>query len=196
MLHVWTIHRRLIREGGDGKKNQEALFDRCWEESILSIRALGVPELTVNKHLKELQKITFGALVNYDHGMANGTDELAGALYRNLYAIDEDVPEEKVLSMAAYVQRQTAAVDSLSDEDFNRGKIVWNNKGITTSVEAEDNSVSAPSELSEATLSSGVGSMHGDWQEALDQRGQVYYWNIVTRESSWELPEGLMASKE
>jgi cytochrome b pre-mRNA-processing protein 3 len=193
MLHVWCIHRRLIKEGGEGKLVQEALFDRCWEESTLAIRALGVPELTVNKHLKELQKISFGALVNYDHGMQTGTDELAGALYRNLYAADEEVPEDTVLSMAAYVQRQARAVDKLDLDDFLKGNIVWDNKGLAKGLaevetEGAESDAIAEATLSEETLSSGVGSMHGDWQEAVDQRGQTYYWNMVTREVVWDLP--------
>lgn len=29
----------------------------------------------------------------------------------------------------------------------------------------------------------------GDWREALDVTGKTYYWNVVTRESSWEKPK-------
>jgi len=46
------------------------------------IRTLGVPELTVNKHLKETQTFSFGAALAYDHGLQENKDALAGALYR------------------------------------------------------------------------------------------------------------------
>ena len=46
------------------------------------IRTLGVPELTVNKHLKETQTFSFGAAMAYDHGLQENKDALAGALYR------------------------------------------------------------------------------------------------------------------
>lgn len=44
-----------------------------------------VPELTVNKHLKTLQQHSFGALVNYDEGLARTDDKehfLGSALWR------------------------------------------------------------------------------------------------------------------
>lgn len=32
----------------------------------------------------------------------------------------------------------------------------------------------------------------GDWREALDITGKKYYWNVATRESSWEKPKEML----
>ena len=55
---------------------------------VTGIRALGVPELTVNKHLKETQTFSFGAAMAYDHGLKDSKDSLAGAIYRKFTYVD------------------------------------------------------------------------------------------------------------
>ena len=36
---------------------QEMVFDRCWEESMFRIRELEVPEISVNKSVKDVQQV-------------------------------------------------------------------------------------------------------------------------------------------
>jgi hypothetical protein len=47
VLHVWMIHKRLLKEGKPGLQVQEALFDELWEDTCSRIRAQGVNELSV-----------------------------------------------------------------------------------------------------------------------------------------------------
>ena len=75
-MHVWIIHRRLFTENKmladtDPKKNdnlllQEEIFDLFWNDTSARIRAQGVNELTVNKHLKDAQRATFLHCTQYD----------------------------------------------------------------------------------------------------------------------------------
>ncbi len=46
---------------------QEELFDILWNDTQACIRAEGVHELTVNKHLKDAQQLTFLQCTHYDH---------------------------------------------------------------------------------------------------------------------------------
>lgn len=48
MIHVWMIHKRLITEGREGQRLQEALFDQLWEDTSNRIRAVGIGELSVS----------------------------------------------------------------------------------------------------------------------------------------------------
>ena len=93
MLHMWMVHHRLLREGEAGKLLQESLFDAYWENTTRRIRSTGIHELTLNKHLSEVQRWSFGAAVSYDHAFAlekgEGKDkgnekrvELSSALWR------------------------------------------------------------------------------------------------------------------
>jgi hypothetical protein len=47
MVHVWMMHRRLITEGKEGQRVQEAMFDQLWEDTSNRIRSHGVNELSV-----------------------------------------------------------------------------------------------------------------------------------------------------
>lgn len=47
MVHIWMIHKRLITEGKEGRRLQEALFDQLWEDTGNRIRGQGVNELSV-----------------------------------------------------------------------------------------------------------------------------------------------------
>jgi cytochrome b pre-mRNA-processing protein 3 len=224
MVHVWIVHRRLLQveSGAAGKKMQEALFDRCWEHSTKAIRNLEVSELTVNKHLKELQKVSFGAMVSYDGGLATGdNDEFAGALYRNLYAMDEAVPESSVYSMAKYVRKELAHIDTLPlGEVMEQGRLSWTSRyyvhdlvdvdsraqtvirgGAAAEGAAEgaapERAPGAEAGAEGATLASveDAEASADEWREALDERGRVYYWNVRTRASSWEEPASISKLK-
>lgn len=54
---------------------QEELFDKLWEDTAVRIRALGVNELMVNKHVTDVQKQTFPILLSYDDAI-NNTEEI------------------------------------------------------------------------------------------------------------------------
>ena len=197
VLHVWAVHRRLVQEasGTEGKLMQEALFDRLWEQSVLMIRALGVQELTVNKHLKELQQVSFGAMISYDNGLQDPDDPLdalAGALYRNLYARNDDVPEDVVMGLAEYAVAQIGHVQDADWEQLIEGRIAW--QGATGEAAARaggggggggggaDGAGAAAA--SPATVTTG----EGEWRQALDERGRTYWWHTVTRETAWDDP--------
>jgi hypothetical protein len=47
VLHVWMIHKRLLKEGKPGLLVQEALFDELWDNTSNRIRGQGVNELSV-----------------------------------------------------------------------------------------------------------------------------------------------------
>jgi cytochrome b pre-mRNA-processing protein 3 len=202
MLHVWCVHRRLLECGSEGKLLQEALFDRCWEESTVHIRSLGVPELTVNKHLKQLQNVSFHALMQYDNGIVQDHDDFAGALYRNIYgATDENVEEETVYKLAGYVKAQLDALARIPKQEFMQGRIRWaNTPGVYGTSSTDSTSDDQDAGAGAATTSTGTGGEdaataqhgYGDniWEATLDQRGRTYYWNVVTRETAWEVPEG------
>ena len=170
VMHAWCVHAALVADGSvEGKKLQEAMFDRCWEQTVLMIRSLDVPEVTVNKHLKELQKVSFGAMVSYDTGLAEGgTEELAGALYRNLYGRDERVSEEHVLALADYAVRQRAAVAATPLDEMAEGRVRW-----------------AAVDPAGAALAEGD-APPSEWRKALDSRGRIYWWHTESQEVKWD----------
>ncbi len=173
-LHVWMVHNRLRTVGGLGKPLQEQLFDRCWEDTTKRIRALSVPELTVNKHLRETQTFSFGAAVAYDHGLKEGTDALAGSLYRNVFCNNQDVAESTVLEMAAYVEEQVGSLGQVAHEDVCEGRLVWI---------APPGCAGGPGQQV-----SGPVSVEASWVEAVDANGRTYWFHEQTKETTWTNP--------
>ena len=170
-LHAWLVHNRLRSVGSQGKVMQEQLFDRFWEDTTTRIRTLGVPELTVNKHLKETQTFSFGAAMAYDHGLKESKDVLAGALYRNVFSNHQERPdlEESVIQMAGYVQDQVACLANQHNDDVMVGTLSWN---------------STPGQP-KGQVNSRKSSGEDEWKEAVSDNGDVYYWNQRTRETKW-----------
>jgi len=167
LLHVWMIHRRLLKDGDKGKNVQEILFDSLWENTTKRVRATGVQELTVNKHLSNVQKTCFGAAVSYDHGYNCDDDnlELGSALFRNVYHSDPKTPDECVYSLATYVREQVNLLNELDASILYEAEINW----IDLDVETEN--------------------IFGEWRPAIASSGKTYWWNVKTRESRWTKPQ-------
>ena len=77
------------------------MFDSLWNDARCRIRAEGVNELTVNKHLKDVQSITFRLCTHLDHAFEEHQDdaekryeEIAGAIWVNMWNREEDAPHD------------------------------------------------------------------------------------------------------
>ncbi|GAB5036192.1 ubiquinol-cytochrome c chaperone [Nannochloropsis oceanica] len=199
VVHVWMLHKRLLREGEEGKVLEEALFDRLWDETTARIRALKVNELSVNSYVKEVQSYSFGACVSYDAAQALETeedrvDELAGALYRYVQRELDSLmmlPKEAIFESRfkwgplpswggraggrgggrvapRYVRSDGKAVPDEEEEEEEGEEEVEKEEGKTQAEEEEDK--------------------RGEWRTAFSEQGRMYYWNVRTRESTYEKP--------
>ncbi len=172
MLHVWMIHRRLLKESERGKALQEVLFDTLWEDTTRRIRATGVHELTVNKHLTTVQKSCFTSAVSYDHGLTITNDEnleLGSAIWRNVYSSDPKAPDESVYRMAEYVRSQITSLEAQNNAELFDGRVSW--LDVNVAVKA-------------------IEAQQSDWRQAVAPSGRIYYYHVKTRESRWTKPPG------
>lgn len=88
-LHVWLLHNRFKVEYNceglyNGRRMQEQIFERLWEDTTMRIRNAGIAEISVNKQLENVQKITFDDFFGYDAAIkadakAEAEQEEAGA---------------------------------------------------------------------------------------------------------------------
>lgn len=107
-LHTWLIHHRLAKEREpaqvEGKvapmrreeqEYDELLFDRFWEDTSARLRLLGVPEMSVNKHLKNVQTATLNFFLELDFitgavaDPAEREQTLAGTLFKFIFDDDD-----------------------------------------------------------------------------------------------------------
>ncbi|OQS07025.1 hypothetical protein THRCLA_00975 [Thraustotheca clavata] len=188
ILHVWIVHRRLISvkiphadksKVDPGKVLQEALFDRLWEDTTIRIRNQNVSELTVNKHLHEVQQRSFNQCVAYDNYFAShgAKRALSDAISKHVLNVEPSSKPSQTALLTAYVQRELKTMQNQPLEVLETGDLPWGPPLANPSNIAYDDD--------EFDL---IGQRYGNWRSALDIRGTRYFWNLTTRFSSWEKP--------
>jgi hypothetical protein len=182
VLHVWILNNRFKVDYNlpgefKGRRMQEQLFERLWEDATLRIRNAGIVEISVNKQLENVQKATFDDLFGYDAAVkADDEDnmEMAAAVWKGIWREKEDADPTAVLLLADYVKRELLNVMTQPKEDVYRGWITWG--PVVGETEA-------------GRLARQRRMLEGEWREALDQRGKVYFYHTSTQERRWDMPE-------
>ena len=125
VLHVFLVLERLAGQGEREDALVQALIDRLFADMDVTLREMGVGDLSVGKKVKRMAEAFYGRARAYREGLAApDTDALAEALRRNLYRSAEPTPEQ-LAAMADYVRRESAAlagmpVDALLAEEGPR----------------------------------------------------------------------------
>jgi len=150
-----------------------------WENTERRVRAQGISELSVNKHVADVQQMSYGALASYDVGYAKTDDanfELGSSLYRNLFASNQKIDDDTVLKTAAWMRSEAGRLKTMDAHDFAAGELHWTYpQGVVPTQEDL-----ALEEFRGAT---------GEWRSTLAVTGRRYWWNVNTRESRWERPK-------
>lgn len=187
-IHVWIIHNRLKvdyninTDSGlfSGRRMMEELFSRFWEDTTLRIRNAGVQELSVNRQLENVQRMTFNDFYEYDEAIKVEDDdnmELATAIWRSLFREAENADVEAVLRMADYVKREVVSVLLQPKEDIYRGWVLWG---------------PCLGETYQMRIDRKKAMLEGEWRDALDPTGKVFFYHTSTQERKYEVPsEGL-----
>jgi cytochrome b pre-mRNA-processing protein 3 len=170
---------------------QEELFDILWYDTTIRIRAEGVNELTVNKHLKDVQQVTFAHLCHYDHAYEeyaeNDTErmrELKELVWMHVMNRDEEASPDVVERLAFYVDMQHKnIVQQLPHKYFRQGRIPWTTMPDFKGIRDDHGNV-----LDEMPCNPDDVLPKG-WHKALTNSGDAYYWNVELGTSSWERPK-------
>jgi len=190
-MHLWFLQKRLIRDNAHSSLLiQEELFETFWDDTQKRIREAGVAEMTVNKHLKDVQQYTFQHLTHYDHAFTEMElqpkaryEELCGIVWIHVCARDDSFSSDQVQRIACYIDAQyNNIMNQLPEEYWKEGRLAWvdipdfkrliDNKGNLIPENPR-----SPDEL----------LPHG-WQKALTNAGEPYYWNPEQVTSQWEKP--------
>ena len=190
-LHVWILHNRFKVDYNvpatefSGRRMQEELFERFWEDTTRRIRNAGVAELSVGKQLEAVQRVTLDDMHAYDAAVKCMEEddgmELAAAVWRGVYREHAGADTEAVLALADYARRETLALVAAPREDVYRGWIAWG---------------PVVGETQEDRLARQRAMLEGEWREALDPGGRVFFYHTATHERSWAPPqEGFYARR-
>ncbi|KAL7751198.1 Serine carboxypeptidase 3 [Sorochytrium milnesiophthora] len=151
MLHVWMIMVRLRPEGPEGKEAIQGLVDHMFRDMEDRLWAMGLPtQATVSRSLKEFLSIFYGGLLALDSTLLASDAHLAGALWRNVFAMKEDNAIASLMSsqpaavdsvgsrpmtihtaqLVQYVRRELAHLETLSREQVLTGQITFSSRGM------------------------------------------------------------------
>ena len=126
VLHTVLIVLRLRRDHAESERFSQALFDTLFVDLDQSLREIGVSDMSVGKKVKQMGKAFYGRLDAYRLGLeaseGDGGQQLADALHRNLYRGSPET-ELQGTTMADYVMRQAAYLDTLSVAEIVSGKL-------------------------------------------------------------------------
>jgi len=128
VLHAALILLRLKRDRAESERFSQALFDTLFVDLDQSLREIGVSDMSVGKKVKQMGKAFYGRLDAYGLGLeaaeSDDARQLADALHRNLYRGSPEAEQESV-SMAGYVVRQAAHLDTLPLAEIISGKVTF-----------------------------------------------------------------------
>lgn len=153
-------------------------------------------ELTVNKHLKDAQQLTFLQCTHYDHSYQEFVDddkkrfeEISGVNWTYVLNKDEEAYHDLMKRLTVYVDYQYHnLLFGVPDEHFWEGRIPWgdipdfvnmkdnNGKELEMEVIAGDNDVP------------GLDVLPKPWVKTLTDAGAPYYWNTETKVTTWKKP--------
>jgi cytochrome b pre-mRNA-processing protein 3 len=122
VLHVFLVLRRLRAGGAPGRELAQALFDHMFGDIDLSLREMGVGDLSVGRKVKELAQGFYGRVAAYEEGLARRDATLAAALRRNLYAGGE-AAEANLEALEGYVRAEAERMENLPFEELLTGEV-------------------------------------------------------------------------
>lgn len=188
-LHVWIFHNRFkvdynVPGEFNGRRLQEEIFQKFWDDTIKRIRNAGVSEMSVTRQLEHVQKLTFDDFFTYDAAIKVENDdnmELAAALWKGVFREADNANTEAVIKLADYTKREVFNILLQPPEDVYRGWITWG--PIVGESEAE-------------RLERQRSMLSGEWREGIALNGRLFFYHTTTHERRWDPPtEGLYSRR-
>ncbi|MBM3485512.1 MAG: hypothetical protein FJX67_02595 [Alphaproteobacteria bacterium] len=121
-LHAFLVLRRLKDGRPAAAPLSQALFDLLFTDMDRSLREMGAGDLGVGRRVKAMAKAFYGRIAAYEEGLAKGGVMLDEAIGRNLFR-GEDVRPEALKAIAAYLEREAAALVEQRLDDLLVGTV-------------------------------------------------------------------------
>jgi cytochrome b pre-mRNA-processing protein 3 len=196
LVHIWLIHKRLLLCGDKSSKKQglaiqESMFDELWDDTSNRIREAGINELSINKYLTQVQGYSFKACVELDEALTKPSrdekvEEIAGVVWRSVYNKRDEVDEDRVLALANYVESEHTSLQNVSDNAMLEGRVAFSSVPVFQSKPTRK-----PQETASIEDLLASAKEKDEWKRATAATGRTYYFNVKTRETRWDLPEGV-----
>lgn len=129
VLHGFLVMHRLKREGDKAKGLSQNLFDRLFEGMDISLREMGVGDLSVGKRIKAMATAFYGRVDAYTVPLeAQDREGLAAALNRNLLRTTPN--PELAGKVADYVLKASVELGEQSLTELSAGHVRFPNPEV------------------------------------------------------------------
>jgi cytochrome b pre-mRNA-processing protein 3 len=125
VLHTFLIVRRVRSIPNGGVALGQAIFDVMMADMDQGLRVLGVGDLGVGRRIKTMTKAFMGRCQAYDAAWNGGPEAMAGALTRNVFRSEADVPKPEARAMARYAFAAEALLARQPDEAIGEGLLAF-----------------------------------------------------------------------
>ncbi|KAL4218105.1 Ubiquinol-cytochrome-c reductase complex assembly factor 1 [Mactra antiquata] len=109
-LHIWLIMCRLITEGREGTMVKNGCIEAFIADMTEKSKVIG-NEMKIKvkgEEIEILHEQFLASLLMYDEGLLGSDKELAGTVWRTLFAKKEDVNFSDIEIMVHYIRKQVA----------------------------------------------------------------------------------------
>lgn len=120
-LHVFLILHR-IRADADATAFGQRLYDLFFMDMDRSLREMGTGDLSVGKQIRAMAQALYGRIRAYQTALSS-PDAMQSALMRNLYGTVESPSRDHLTAVAAYIDRQIAALDQATIPEILAGNV-------------------------------------------------------------------------
>ncbi len=117
-LHCYLLMHKL--KAAEEKALSQALFDVFFVNMDLSLREMGVGDLSVSKHMRRMMKGFNGRALSYEEALESQEDKaLEEILRRNVYGTETTPDSESVAFLADYARRAVQALEGIDLKEQN-----------------------------------------------------------------------------
>lgn len=124
VLHAMLVMRRLRREGEAGKAHAQALFDYMFADMDRSLREMGVGDMSIGRHIKNMAKAFYSRAATCEQGLEGDEAALASALIGILYRTKAPDPA-RATAMGQYLRAIDVDLSAAGLSDILAGKLPW-----------------------------------------------------------------------
>lgn len=126
-LHQILLLLRMEEIGEYAKGFSQELFDAMFRDMDRSLREMGISDLRVPKQMKRMLNGFNGRTQSYREALLEkDQDKLFAAIERNIYGTKKgDVSVQNVKSIAEYIEKQYAHIQTLDLKDFKNTQNIF-----------------------------------------------------------------------
>lgn len=126
LLHIFFILNRILSDQSEEDPLAQAIFDVCFEDMDQALRECGIGDTGIGRHMKRMMLAFNGRMHAYDAALKSGDKTaLKDALRRNLYGTCDDVREDALEAVSAYVTGSVQSLTRQSLDSIRSGQVIF-----------------------------------------------------------------------